>query len=136
MEQDYPGPERRDNLRYTLECPTDYSIRFCLSGSDQYQTSLSGNIGLGGILLLSSTPLDIGQSIDIEIFYHTGKTELKTTFIGQIIWVDEKKDNSGDDKKYFLGVQFDSITEEQNNMLINFIERYIMIEEGDEELIV
>ena len=136
MEKDYPGPDRRDNLRYNLKCPSDYIIRFGLTGTNEFQTSLSGNIGLGGILLLSSVLFEMEDVIDIEISYQSRGQDVKATFLGKIIWVEEKNIEVDNEKKYFFGVQFENVTDEQNSILVDFIEKYIMINPGDEELIV
>ena len=136
MEEKFPDQERRENLRYHLETPCDYSIRFRTSDSDEYLASMSGNIGLGGILLLSASPFDIGKTLDIEISFDDDTGRVNVLIPGKVIWVDEKDEESPGGMKYYIGAQFDLKSEDQKNLLIKFMEKYITFDEEDEQLLI
>jgi len=125
LDEDYDGPERRNEKRFPFYQSSPYTIRFCLSGSNQFHVSLSGNIGYGGLLLFSHESFNVDDIVDVEISYNN-ENSVKTVIESTVIWVDEKGKDENGNKVFMIGAQFNISSEDQENVLRDFLEKYIM----------
>ena len=126
MLDNYGGPERRHGQRFPFANSSPYLIRFRDSGTDNFQTSTSGNIGFGGILLISDFSFSIGDFIDIEISFEDGNTAITIVIQSTVIWIETRNEDENNEINYHVGAEFNIATEEESETLNKFIEKHIL----------
>ena len=130
INHNYKGPERRNFVRIPFHFPT----RFVLCGFNKeklkeegtYQYAYCNDIGLGGIQIRTSDKLKMGKYVKLKLLLPFNNLENKTLFLtGQVVW--SMKEEEGD--KYISGIQFLDVSDEEKEILNNFIKE--AVEEND-----
>ena len=122
MNEQWKERDRRSCKRYLV----DFTIRLCLAGTDQCHISHAGNICYGGALLRSKVPYEVEATVDVEISY-LAEQQVTEHYPGIVKWVDVQIDEKNGEKIYFIGVQFDEMSDEKYTVLKEFIETFIRV---------
>jgi c-di-GMP-binding flagellar brake protein YcgR len=107
--------EKRKYPRFSVELPLDYSR---VNGKETLG-GMVANASEGGLLVYLPERIEIGASLQIEIFYVRG-LELDTVkAVAKVVWCDLAARESWGEHRY--GLQFQSIDEKDFNRLTGLL---------------
>ena len=99
-----------------------------VSPSQKVEVSLTKNISKGGICLIAYDELKVSDKLDLNIYLPEDKTPLHV--IGRVAWV---KDfvicNIPNGKRYDVGIEFLTITDEDQNKINKYVFSHFEAEE-------
>jgi len=82
------------------------------------------NASEGGLLICLQQRLEMGECINLKIFFQSGPNLLAIESIAQVMWVDESKENGGE---YHHGVKFVTMTEQDRQQFKGFLDGLFML---------
>ena len=107
--------ERRRYPRFVVDLPIEYwKIRHFKSCP-----SRCTNVGEGGLLVLLSEQLEIGQNLRLNLFVDAGPELNSIEAVVEVVWKDI---HVGKDKEYRTGVKFLNISAEHMDQLKRFLD--------------
>mgnify|MGYP001570338777 CR=1 FL=1 len=74
------GTERRQFIRLD----TRMNISYTIAGTKQLGTSLSRDIGGGGVRFVAEHPLEVGARL--EVIVHLPSPDMPIRFVGEVMW--------------------------------------------------
>jgi len=107
--------ERRKYPRFVVELPLDY----CRVDGNEIYGGIVGNASEGGLLVYLPERLDVGQVLQIQIFYVKDLEFNMIKGLATVVWSDLAARESWGEYRY--GVQFLSIGEEEFGKLIHLL---------------
>jgi hypothetical protein len=108
--------ERRKHPRFNLELPLDY---FRIDDKENHG-GIIANASELGILVYLPEKMEIGTTLNTEIFYAKGLELDSIKAIGKVVWSDLAARKSWGEHRY--GLQFKSIDKKNLNKLKNLFE--------------
>ena len=107
--------ERRRHPRFALDLPIEYwKIR-----NSKSCPSRCTNVGEGGLLVLLSEQLEIGQNLRLNLFVDAGPDLNAIEAVVEVVWKDI---HVGKDGEYRTGVKFLDISAEDMDKLKSFLD--------------
>jgi len=107
--------ERRKYPRFSVDLPVEYSQMNSSIG----HTGHALNASEGGLLIYFPEQIEIGQHINLKLFFSSG-SELNTIeVLGEVVWMDMHLGKDWGD--YRSGVKFINISPEDSNTLKSFL---------------
>src|SRR4030067_3246232 len=97
--------EKRRHPRYSVELPLDY----CRTNGKETYGGIVANASEGGLLVYLPEIMQIGDLLQIEIFYASGLELNSIKAIDKVVWSDLAARESWGEHRY--GLQFQSIEE-------------------------
>lgn len=117
--------ERRRHPRFVVDLPIEYwKIRHFKSCP-----SRCTNVSEGGLLVLLSEQLEIGQNLRLNLFVDAGPDLISTEAIVEVVWKDI---HVGEDGEYRTGVRFLDISAENMDQLKSFLVSFANLESCSE----
>ncbi len=107
--------EKRKYPRFFVDLPVEYYKLGSLIKHD----GKAMNASQGGLLLYSSEPLQIGQYLDLKLFFSSGSTLTAIEMVAKVAWVDIHLGEGWGD--YRTGVRFFDISPEDMGKLEEFL---------------
>jgi c-di-GMP-binding flagellar brake protein YcgR len=106
--------EKRKHPRFNLDLPIEYSR------TDLFvKHGRAVNASEGGLLLYFPEQMEIGQHLEIKLFFTSGSKMNTIEALVQVVWIDIHLGEGWGD--YRTGVKFVDITPEDLNELTNFL---------------
>ncbi len=112
--------ERRKHPRFSANLPVEY-LKVENSKSSPAHT---GNVGEGGLLLYISETIEMGQELDLKVYFSSGPKLTSIKARTQVVWKDILTENSG---PYRIGVKFVDISSEDLISLRDFINNLLAL---------
>ena len=107
--------ERRKYPRFNIDLPIEYS--FLPSAVSHPGRALNGSEG--GLLVYLSEKVEMGQLLQIKLFFPSGSELNGVETMAEVVWMDiHLEKDSGD---YRCGVRFVDISPESLNKLMRFL---------------
>lgn len=110
--------ERRRHPRFAVDLPVEYWKINHFKSCPSHAT----NVCEGGLLLLLSEQLEIGQNLRLNLFVDAGADLNSIEAVVQIVWKDM---HVGKDGEYRTGVKFVDIAPEDMDELKGFLESLV-----------
>jgi c-di-GMP-binding flagellar brake protein YcgR len=107
--------ERRKHPRFVVELPLDY----CRVDGSEIYGGIVANASEGGLLVYLPERLDVGQVLQIQIFYVKDLEFNMIKGLAKVVWSDLAARESWGEYRY--GVQFLSIGEQEFGKLIHLL---------------
>ena len=104
--------------RHTQRVPVQLLVDYRCGG--HYLFDFCRDLGTGGVFIQTDKPLSSGSSVDLTFTLPDSKETLVAK--GKVIWV--QNEVPGRDLIPGMGVQFDTFSPEQRQLLEDFVERY------------
>lgn len=112
---DFPASEKpsqtpvRRYPRMVAECVVAYRRRLADGSESEQQFARTHSIGLGGLMFEAETPIEIGQSLRLEVILG----ELNISALGEVAYVESR-----DETSFQIGVKFSEISENDRDRLL------------------
>lgn len=74
---------------------------YCRIGKSQPLRQRVSNISLGGVRLYSDQRLDVGEEVELELYFPSGFSDIGRA---RVVWINELPPNSG--ASYDVGLEF------------------------------
>ncbi len=107
--------EKRRQPRFFVDLPVEYQKL----GSIIKHDGKAMNASQGGLLLYSSEPLQIGQYLNLKLFFSAGSALTAIDIVVEVTWIDIRVDEGWGD--YRTGVRFFDILPEDMGKLKEFL---------------
>ena len=107
--------ERRKYRRFPIRIPVEYYHAESVIG----QTGQTLDASEGGLQILFSEQMDIGQNLKLKLFFSTGSELNSIELRAEVVWVNPELDEV--ENRYRSGVKFTSISPRDMTKLKNFI---------------
>ena len=111
------GFERRKRSRFSVGLPIEY----CRMNSSKTRPGHTINISEDGLMVSLSEQIDIGENLDMRLYFSGGADLNIITTIVQVIWVANEENEDG---FYRYGVNFIDIASEDMERLKSFLDLY------------
>ena len=107
--------ERRKNARFPIRLAIEYSR----ANSPINQTGHTVDASEGGLQILLPEPMEIGQTLNMKLFFSSGSTLNSVEVLAEVVWINTQL---GEGEKLFqTGVRFINISPEGMTQLKNFL---------------
>lgn len=117
---DYKGPERRATPRKDVKLEIKYLMHVDMrKGKTQLDTTMTLNIGGGGLCIYSDIPYPAGSDCLLVVSLPELSEAIVTN--SKIIHVNEV--NEGPGKKYKIGIQYINIDKGDLQLIMDFVAR-------------
>ena len=107
--------ERRKNPRFNIDLPVEYS----LLPSPAIHSGRALNVSEGGLLVYLSEKVEIGQFLQLKLFFPSGSELNWVELIAEVVWRDIHLGKDWGD--YRCGLRFVDISPEGLNKLKGFL---------------
>jgi hypothetical protein len=111
------GFERRKQPRFAAGLPIEY----CRMNSSKTRPGHTVNVSEDGLMVSLSEQIDIGENLDMRLYFSWGADLNTITAIVQVIWVANEEKEDG---YYRYGVSFIDISPEDMDRLKGFLALY------------
>ena len=111
------GFERRKHPRFSVGLPIEY----CRMTSSKTRPGHTVNVSEDGLMVSLSEQIDIGENLDMRLYFSWGADLNTITTIVQVIWVANEEKEDG---HYRYGVNFIDISPEDMDRLKSFLDLY------------
>ena len=107
--------ERRKNARFPIRLAIEYSR----ANSPINQTGQTVDASEGGLQILLPEPMEIGQTLNMKLFFSSGSTLNSVEVLAEVVWINTQL---GEGEKLFqTGVRFINISREGMTKLKDFL---------------
>lgn len=109
-----PIYDRRRHPRFHGELPVEYQR----AGSPQIRTGHTVNISEGGMMVLVSEPLEVGEHLEMNLYFSSALGLVTVRVLVRVVWVDKEENEDG----YFrFGLNYVSISPDNTANLKLFL---------------
>ncbi len=112
--------ERRKHPRFSANLPVEYRKVENSKSSPAH----TGNLGEGGLLLYISEAIEIGQELDLKVYFSTGPKLTSIKARAQVVWKDILFENNAANR---IGIKFVDISSEDLISLREFINNLLAL---------
>jgi hypothetical protein len=117
--------ERRRHPRFSVDLPVEYRK----IAHPKSHPAHSGNLSEGGILLYISDTIEIGQGLNLKLFFTSGTALTSVNAHVQTVWKDIRIENKG---PYRIGVKIVDISSEDLISLKGFLNDLMTVNSVEE----
>ena len=107
--------ERRKNARFPIRLPIEYYR----ANSPINQTGQTVDASERGLQILLPEPLEIGQTLNMKLFFSSGSTLNSIEVLAEVAWINTQLGEG--EKLYRSGVRFVNISPEGMTQLKDFL---------------
>lgn len=107
--------EKRKYPRFSIDLPIEYQA----IDSPVSRAGRALNASEGGLLVYLPEKMEIGQHIELKLFFHTGSSMNTVEMIGEVRWIDIHLDTNWGD--YRTGLKLADISPEDMKRLKDFL---------------
>jgi len=108
--------ERRRYPRFLLDLPIEYQY----AESAKRQEGRAGNASRSGLLVYLPEPVEIGQHLQIKLFFTHGRELYTLNALSEVVWVNSYLGKEGD---YQCGLRFTETGADDLRKLEEFLEQ-------------
>ncbi len=109
--------ERRKHPRFLVELPVEY----CRANDSRIRPGHTVNFSEDGLMVLVSEQMEIGEQLEMKIYFSSGSSLITIAAIVKIAWVDMEAKEDG---YYRFGVRFVNISPVDKERLTGFLNLY------------
>jgi hypothetical protein len=108
--------ERRRYPRFLLDLPIEYKR----ADSSKHQEGRAGNASRSGLLVYLPEPVEIGQHLQVKLFFTHGRELFTLNALSEVVWVNTYFGKEGD---YQCGLRFMETGDDDLRKLEEFLDK-------------
>jgi hypothetical protein len=109
--------ERRNRARFLVELPVEYRR----ADNSRIRPGHTVNFNEDGLMVLLSEPMEIGEQLEMKIYFSSGSSLITIEAVVKIVWMDAEIKEDG---YYQFSVSFINISPADRERLTGFLNLY------------